>query len=55
MIRCVRIWSGVDGASLFEDGAIELEGAERDDFKSLLTKAKSISFRETASGGQKDY
>ena len=51
MIRCVRIWSGVNGASQFEDGAIELEGAERGDFKSLLTNASSISFRETASGG----
>lgn len=51
MIRCVRLWSGADGAALFEDGSIELEGAEREDLKSLLTNALSISFRETASGG----
>ena len=51
MIRCIRLWSGIDGASLFEDGSIELIDAERGDFKSLLTNAVSISFRETASGG----
>ena len=51
MIRCIRLWSGIDGASLFEDGSVELNDAERGDFKSLLTNAASISFRETASGG----
>jgi hypothetical protein len=51
MIRCVRLWSGADGSSLFEDGSIELRDAERGDFTSLLTNAASVSFRETASGG----
>jgi hypothetical protein len=51
MIRCVRLWSSVDGSSLFEDGSIELSDAEGGDFTSLLTNAVSISFRETASGG----
>lgn len=51
MIRCVRLWSGTDGVSLFEEGSIELADAERGDFKSLLANANSISFRETGSGG----
>ena len=55
MIRCVRLWSGADGVSLFEDGAIELADAERGDSKSLLTHATSISFRETASGGSFEW
>ncbi|NDB70733.1 MAG: cupin domain-containing protein [Methylocystaceae bacterium] len=55
MIRCVRLWSETDGGSLFEDGSIELADAERGDFKSLLTNAVSISFRETASGGSFEW
>jgi mannose-6-phosphate isomerase-like protein (cupin superfamily) len=51
MIRCIRLWSSVDGSSHFEDGSIELSDAERGDFTSLLTNVVSISFRETASGG----
>jgi hypothetical protein len=51
MIRCVRLWSSVDGSSHFEDGSIELSDGERGDFTSLLTNVVSISFRETASGG----
>lgn len=55
MIRCVRLWSGTDGVSRFEDGSIGLSDAERGDFKSLLTNATSISFRETASGGSFEW
>ena len=51
MIRCIRLWSSVDGSSHFEDGSIELSDAERGDITSLLTNVVSISFRETASGG----
>ena len=31
MIRCVRIWTGEDGNSLFEEGAIDLPKGERGD------------------------
>jgi quercetin dioxygenase-like cupin family protein len=55
MIRCVRLWSSADGASLFEEGSIELSDAERGDFTSLLTNTASISFRETASGGSFEW
>jgi hypothetical protein len=51
MIRCVRIWTGPDGHSLFEEGGIALPDGERGDVLSLAMRAASISFRETRSGG----
>ena len=51
MIRCVRIWTGVDGNSLFEEGTIDLSKGERGDILSDKAVASSISFRETRSGG----
>lgn len=55
MIRCVRIWTGPDGNSLFEEGTIDLKskdrGGERGDILSDTAVATSISFRETAAGG----
>lgn len=51
MIRCIRMWTGPDGNSQFEIGSIGLIEGERDDFISQLVGAKSLSFRETASGG----
>lgn len=54
MIRCVRIWTGADGNSVFEEGSIALhagEHGERGDVFSEVMQAASISWRETASGG----
>lgn len=51
MIRCVRIWTGDDGNSRFEEGAIDLSGGARGDLLSGKASAASISFQETASGG----
>ena len=51
MIRCVRIWTGEDGNSCFEEGAIDLAGGARGDLLSGKTGAVSISFQETRSGG----
>lgn len=51
MIRCVRIWTGDDGHSLFEDGTIDLPKGERGDVLSGIVEATSISFRETEPGG----
>jgi hypothetical protein len=31
MIRCVRLWSGPDGHSHFEEGVIGLEAGQRGD------------------------
>ena len=51
MIRCVRIWTGQDGNSLFEEGMIALPKGERGDILSEIVATSSISFRETKSGG----
>ena len=51
MIRCVRIWTGEDGNSCFEEGGIDLAGGARGDFLSGKAGAVSVSFQETASGG----
>ena len=51
MIRCVRIWTGDDGCSRFEDGAIDLTAGAREDLASGKAGAVSISFQETRAGG----
>ena len=51
MIRCVRIWTGEDGNSLFAEGTVALPKGERGDVLSETMPAGSISFRETRAGG----
>jgi hypothetical protein len=51
MIRCVRIWTGADGNSVFEEGTIDLAGGDRGDTLSGTADVAGISFRETKSGG----
>lgn len=51
MIRCVRIWTGSDGDSVFEEGTIDLARGERGDALSGALAAASLSFRETEAGG----
>ena len=51
MIRCVRIWTGDDGDSLFEEGSIDLPQGERGDVLSGKVETTGISFRETRAGG----
>ncbi|QOZ10516.1 hypothetical protein [Bradyrhizobium sp. CCBAU 51765] len=51
MIRCVRLWTGQDANSHFEEGFIELEPGQRGDFLSGKIDAVSVSFQETESGG----
>jgi hypothetical protein len=51
MIRCVRLWTGDDRNSHFEEGVIDLEPGQRGDVLSSRMATKSISFEETASGG----
>jgi quercetin dioxygenase-like cupin family protein len=53
MIRCVRIWTGEDGNSTFEEGSIDLSKSHGKDVLSAVAPAVSVSFRETPSGG--DY
>src|SRR3979490_923550 len=51
MIRCVRLWTGDDKNSYFEEGVIELEPGQRSAWLSTKVDATTISFQETASGG----
>jgi hypothetical protein len=51
MIRCIRIWTGDDDDSYFEEGVIELPKGERGDILSGTVDVVSISFRETRAGG----
>jgi quercetin dioxygenase-like cupin family protein len=51
MIRCVRLWTGADGNSRFEDGTLDLTGGVRGDPLSSKTTTTSISFQETQPGG----
>ena len=51
MIRCVRIFTGDDGDSRFEEGTIAMPDGERGDLLSGVVDSTGISFRETAPGG----
>lgn len=51
MIRCVRLWTGEDGNSHFEEGSIDLSNGERGDILSEVVAGASLSFQETSSGG----
>jgi quercetin dioxygenase-like cupin family protein len=51
MIRCVRMWTGEDGNSLFEEGSIDLSEGVRGDSVGKPVPAVEISFQETRSGG----
>jgi hypothetical protein len=51
MIRCVRLWTGDDHNSHFEEGVIKLDPGIGGDWLSGLVDATTISFQETASGG----
>ena len=55
MIRCVRIWTGADGNSHFEDGVIDLSKGERGDELSAVVAGASLSFQETSSGGSYEW
>jgi len=47
MIRCVRLWSGPDGHSHFEEGVIDLKLDPRGDALSRKFPIASVSFQET--------
>ena len=55
MIRCVRIWTGADGDSHFEEGMIDLAKGERGDALSAVVAGASLSFQETGSGGSYEW
>lgn len=51
MIRCVRLWTGDDDNSHFEEGVLDLEPGARGDALSSKFATTSVSFQETKSGG----
>jgi quercetin dioxygenase-like cupin family protein len=55
MIRCVRMWTGEDGDSLFEEGSIELAGGVRGDSVGQPVPVVELSFQETGSGGSWEW
>ena len=55
MIRCVRMWTGSDGNSCFEEGILELKKGERGDFIGLPITVSELYFRETVTGGDFDW
>lgn len=55
MIRCIRLWTGDDQESHFEDGWIELAPGLRADLLGGKIPAATVSFEETARGGTLDW
>ena len=51
MIQCVRLWTGPDGNSLFEEGTIDLAQGVRGDSVGAAIAATELSFQETQGGG----
>jgi quercetin dioxygenase-like cupin family protein len=51
MIRCVRLWTGADNNSYFEEGAIALGRGARGDVLTDKLPVTTVSFQQTASGG----
>lgn len=56
MIRCIRLWTGEDNNSYFEEGDIDLNlKNNRGDVLSSAFTAQTISFQETSEGGKFDW
>ena len=55
MIRCVRMWTGADGDSLFEEGCVDLVGGARGDEIGEPIPVVELSFRETRAGGSYEW
>jgi quercetin dioxygenase-like cupin family protein len=55
MIRCVRMWTGEDGDSLFEAGWIDLSSGTRGDSIGEPVPVVELSFQETRSGGSYEW
>jgi quercetin dioxygenase-like cupin family protein len=55
MIRCVRLWTGKDDNSHYEDGVLDLEPGRNGDLLSGKFPVTTVSFEETRSGGKLDW
>jgi quercetin dioxygenase-like cupin family protein len=55
MIRCVRLWTGDDANSHFEEGIISLGPGPHGDRLTDKLPATTVSFQETAPGSKLDW
>lgn len=55
MIRCIRMWTGSDGNSLFEEGEIEIGLGLHGPASGLPIAVHELSFQETGSGGSFEW
>ena len=55
MIRCIRLWTGTDGNSHFEEGSIALAPGAHGDLLSGTLAVLSASFQETSAGGHLEW
>ena len=55
MIRCVRIWSGDDGNSHFEEGLLDIEPGRNRDLLTGKMAVSTIAFEETAPRGKLEW
>ncbi|MDZ5645828.1 cupin domain-containing protein [Nitrospirillum sp. BR 11828] len=55
MIRCIRLWTGPDGDSLFEEGALEIGVGLHGRASGLPIAVHELSFQETATGGSFEW
>jgi quercetin dioxygenase-like cupin family protein len=55
MIRCVRLWTGDDENSHFEEGILDLEPGRNNDILTGKMAVSTIAFEETASGGSLEW
>ena len=55
MIRCVRLWTGDDDNSHFQDGVLTLAGGAQGNALTDKLPATSVSFEETAVHGRFDW
>ena len=51
MIRCVRLWTGDDGASHADIGRLDMWPGRNDDLVSAVMPATHVTIEETAAGG----
>jgi hypothetical protein len=55
MIRCVRLWTGEDENSHFQEGLLDIEPGRNDDLLTGKIAASTVSFEETHPGGKLEW
>jgi quercetin dioxygenase-like cupin family protein len=56
VIRCIRLWTGADNNSYFEEGVIDLNlKNDRGDVLSSVFTTQTISFQETSAAGKFEW